>query len=108
MEISNELDWDSNDITALKNFLATKTGLRFVPKILESVPTLLSGGEINTLLVRSGEVRGFSMAVQALMALTAPPAAPTPPQPSAYPPLEADDQWNDGQSLTSKHIVPHA
>lgn len=108
MEITTELDWDSNDIAALKNFLATKTGLRCVPKILESCPTLLSGGEVNALLVRNGEVRGFSMAVQALLALTSPPALPSPPEKSAYPPLDADDQWNDGQSLTSKSIIPHA
>lgn len=102
MEIANSLDWDSNDIAALKNFLATKTGLRFVPKVLESVPTLLSGGEVNALLVRNGEVRGFSMAVQALIALASPPPLPTPPEPSAYPSLTDDAAWSDGQSLTEK------
>lgn len=102
MEISNDLEWDSNDIAALKNFLQTKTGLRFIPKILEHVPTLLSGGEVNALLVRNGEVRGFSMAVQTLIALTSPPPLPTPPEPSAFPSLTDDSAWSDGQNLTEK------
>lgn len=101
MEIADSLEWDSNDIAALKNFLQTKTGLRFVPKILESVPTLLSGGEVNALLVRNGEVRGFSMAVQALLALTSPAPLPAPTEPSAYPSLFDDSGvWGDNQKLT--------
>lgn len=102
MEISNDLSWDSIDRFALKTFLQTRAGLRLFPKILESVPQLLASGDTNALLVRNGEVRGFSMAVQAALALAEPPPKEQSPERTAYPPLDADDQWNDGQSLTEK------
>lgn len=102
MEISNELEWDSNDIANLKNFLGTKTGLRCVPKILEQVPALLAKGEINEILIRSGQVQGFSMAVQTILSLTSPPAPPAPTERNPYPNLFDDAAHNDGQTLTEK------
>lgn len=102
MEIAHELEFDSNDRQAWKNFLATKTGLRLFPKILESVPILLAAGDTNALLVRNGEVRGFSMAVQVALGLTEPPPEPVTPERNAYPSLYDDAAHNDGQSLTEK------
>lgn len=99
MEIANELDWDSNDTTNWKNFLGTKTGLRLVPKILEQVPALLSKGEINEILIKSGEVRGFSIAVQTALSLSSPPPLPNKPEPSAYPDLLDNSAWGDGQEI---------
>lgn len=103
MEISNrELEFDSIDRFGLKTFLATRAGTRLVPKIFECCPVLLSKGEINEILIKTGEVRGFAMAIQALLSLAEPPPKEAPPERTAYPPLDADDQWNDGQSLTEK------
>lgn len=108
MQVTNELEFDANDRQAWKNFLGTRAGLRLIPKSLENAPVLLGSGDTNAILIKSGELRGFQLAIQSLLSLAEPPAPPAPPERTAYPPLDADDQWNDGQSLTSKHIIPHA
>lgn len=102
MEIVKQVEWDSLDFFALKTFLATRAGLRLIPRICESIPALLGKGESNEILIRSGELRGFQLAIQTLLSLAEPPPKEAPPERTAYPPLDADDQWNDGQSLTEK------
>lgn len=97
---SDSLPWDSTDVAIWRQFLDTRTGTRLIPKLLESVPALLSGGDVNAILIRSGDVRGFSSAARILLSLTqespvAPVAAPT-----NYAALEDDGAWNDGQKLT--------
>lgn len=82
---------------AWRDFLNTETGRRVVGKALESVPTLLAGGNVNEILIRSGEVRGWSAAAQAFLSLAAP--LPKPPEaPPAFPDLDDDAKWSD--SLT--------
>lgn len=103
MEIANDgLEFDSIDRFAWKQFLATRAGLRLIPKVAESLPSLLRKGETNDLLIRSGEVIGFQLVLQTLLSLAEPPAKETPLAPSPYPNLLDDDAWNDGQTLTKK------
>jgi hypothetical protein len=103
MQIAAEqLDWDSNDIAALKAFLATKTGLRFLPKVCESLPGLLPAGETNAMMVRAGEVRGFQIAIQAALSLSFPAPEPAKAEPIAYPNLTDDAAWADGQTIEPK------
>lgn len=103
MQIADDgLEFDSIDKFAWKTFLATRAGLRLIPKVAESLPALLRKGETNDILIRSGEVTGFQLALQALLALAQPPPKEAPPERVAYPALDDDAQWNDGQSLTEK------
>jgi hypothetical protein len=60
--------------------------------MMERVPGLLAEGHVNRILIRSGELRGFQQAVQALLDLTHSPQAL--PQPvTEYPDLLDDKQW---------------
>jgi len=97
---SDSLPWDSTDIALWRQFLDTRTGARLIPKLLESVPPLLGGGDVNAILIRSGDVRGFGAAARILLSLTSEAPAPTPAAPTTYAALEDDGAWNDGQKLT--------
>lgn len=99
MEIlANPSDWTAFDAEILAKFLETDTGKRLIPKLVETKPELLAGGEINAILIRSGEVRSFDRMVTELLTLAHPPA-PIPQPVSEYPPLTRDEAWNDGQRL---------
>lgn len=78
-----------------REFLATETGRRVVAKALEAVPPLFAKGDSNEILIRSGEVRGWAAAAQALLSLAAPIPKP-PKEESAFPALEDDSAWPDG------------
>lgn len=98
MITNDSLDWDSEDVANLHAWLSTKTGARFLPKVLEATPELLSSGETNDILIRNGEVRGCQMIARTILSLTVIPPAPV-QEDSAYPSLEDDAKWNDGQKL---------
>lgn len=103
MEIANDgLEFDSIDKFAWKQFLATRAGLRLIPKVAEHAPQLLGAGDTNAILIKSGELRGFQLAIQTLLSLAEPPPKEMPPERTAYPNLTDDAAWNDGQSLTQK------
>ncbi len=91
-------DWTQIDAENLARFLETDTGKRLVPKLVEHKPSLLAGGEINSILIRSGEVRSFDSMIEALFMLAHPPAPVAPPS-TEYPALTDDTAWRDGQRL---------
>jgi hypothetical protein len=100
MEITTEsLPWSSDDIANWASFLSTQTGQRVLPKLLESTPGLLAKGDINEILIRSGEVRGFQDAARNLLSLSAHTPLPPSDPASNYPPLIDDAAWNDGQKI---------
>lgn len=98
---NSPVEWDlQEDREILAQFLRTRTGQRLLPKVLESAPILLAGGDINSILIRSGEVRGFGTAVSALLTLSVVEAAPPEEQnANLYPNLHDDTQWTDGRFL---------
>lgn len=99
MEITNDqLPFDAEDAAIFAGFLNTVTGRRLIPKLLENAPTLLSGGPTNEILIRAGELRGFSEAVRSLLSLQV-VIPEIKPEPTAYPPLENDAAWADNQTL---------
>ena len=101
MEIlANEGDWTTTDEIALAAFLETPTGCRFIPALVKNAPGLLPGGDINAILIRSGEVRAFQTVIESIFILAHPPAPlPATSESSEYPRLENDAAWNDGQKL---------
>jgi len=99
MEIlAGSLEWTQFDSEKLSSFLDSETGKRLLPKLVEVAPPLLDGGDTNRILIRAGEVRGFQTVVREIISL-AHPSPPAPKQENEYPPLEADEQWKDGQKL---------
>jgi hypothetical protein len=100
MITNDTLDWTSDDELNLRAFLATTSGKRLLPKVCESSPVNLPGGDTNDILIRSGEVRGFASAVATLLALsTRPPTAQVDVDHAniTYPSLKDDAAWDDGQ-----------
>lgn len=99
MQVTNDqLDWDSEDVISWRQFLGTRAGSRLIPKLLEHIPALLPSGDTNAILIRNGEVRGWTEAGRTLLALAVP--APEMKQvESPYPDLTDDSQWNDGQKI---------
>lgn len=100
MEIINatQLPWETEDIEQFQKFLETTAGKRLIPKLAESAPPLLGSGLTNDILIRSGEMRGFQLAIQSLFSLAhSQPAAIVPE--NHYPPLEDDRFWADGHKL---------
>lgn len=97
--IADRLDWASNDEENLAKFLETETGKRFLPKLLESTPMLLAKGDTNEILIRAGEVRGYQDVARNILALAHSAPVTKPEAASAYPGLENDAAWNDGQKL---------
>lgn len=97
--IADSLSWTSNDEENLSKFLDTETGKRFLPKLLESTPSLLETGETNGILIRSGIVRGFQEVARTILFLAHPSPSVISTPASAYPDLENDHAWEDGQKL---------
>lgn len=99
MEITTDaLEWNSDDIAAWGKFLRSRSGQRLLPKLLESVPSLFDSGDTNKILIRSGEVRGWSESARTLLFLAREPITPT-TEITPYPPLEDDRHW-EGDKLT--------
>ena len=92
------MDWTSVDEENWAKFLDSETGKRLLPKLLEETPLLLAKGDINEILIRSGEVRGVQTIARTLLDLAHPQQRVTPVA-GEYVPLEADHLWNDGQTL---------
>lgn len=93
MEVTNQtLAWDSNDEVVFRTFLLTETGKRLVPKVFESAPVLLDSGDTNSILIRTGTLLGFQLAIRSLLDLAYMPPAPVTPT-SEYPDLLDNAAW---------------
>lgn len=97
MEITTDnLPWSSDDEFRWNAFLQTETGKRLIPKLAERLPVLLDGGDVNRILIRTGETRGFQYSISVLLELAH--AQPLPPKSEhSHPDLEDDTKWSDGQ-----------
>lgn len=98
--VAGPLEWTFVDEQRWAEFLSTETGKRVIPTLAERVPELLGGGEINAVLIRSGEVRGYQSALRTLLELAQSKESAKQDISTTYPPLEDDTAWNDGQKLT--------
>lgn len=105
--VANPLDWLTTDQERWAAFLETETGKRLLPHLAESAPQLLPKGDINEILIRTGEVRGYQNVLRDLILAAHPTAKVTPSQStSEYPPLTDDSKWNDGEKLTPEDSEP--
>lgn len=93
-----ELSWSSEDEINLREFLKTRTGQKFLPKLAESAPGLLSEGDTNKVLIRNGQLLGYQFAIREILSLTMPAPVAQPEKPE-YPDLTDDKAWNDGLKI---------
>jgi hypothetical protein len=101
MEIlAKESDWTPNDEERFAAFLETETGKRLIPALAQTMPGLMACGQVEAILIRSGEVRAFQNVIENLIMLAHPPQAVGGTDSTEYVPLERDDLWKDGQKLT--------
>lgn len=109
MEItSTPLEWTSDDALNFRAFLKTQSGSRLLPKAAESTPALLPEGDINRILIRSGEVRGFQAVIQTLLSLAYPTAEPENTAGNTnYPDLTDDRSWDDGNKIETATPSPY-
>lgn len=92
---NKDLQWTSDDAIALRAFLESQTGSRFLQQLAEAAPVLLDGADqVEKTLVRSGQVKGFSEAVTTIINLTV-EAPKYVPEKSAYPDLDRDELWSE-------------
>jgi hypothetical protein len=98
--VAKATDWLHTDQEHWAAFLETETGKRLLPTLAESAPQLLAEGDINKVLIRSGEVRGYQSVLKDLILLAHPSAQVEPSTTTEYPPLTDDSKWNDGNKLT--------
>lgn len=87
-------DWTSDDAVNLRNFLGSQTGERLLVHLGESVPELLGSGDTNSVLIRSGEVKGGSALLSAIVSLTIEPPKSVPTVSDKYADLDDDSKWN--------------
>lgn len=99
MNIGNDLpDFDSEDRQQLRNFLGTRAGQRLFPRAAADCPALLTQGETNAIMIRTGEVSGYMKALQAISALTVEEKPPTVDS-ATYPAPEDDALWDDKRKV---------
>lgn len=94
--------WTSTEASVWKDFLKTGTGQRLLRYLAESEPFLLRHGDINAILIRSGEVAQHKQIVSELLELTGAVDALEPETNLSpnYPPLDADEHW-EGAKLNN-------
>lgn len=92
---NKESEWTSDDAIALRTFLESVSGQRFLFHVAENCPELLGGGESNSVLIRSGEVKGYSSSLKNILSLTIEPPQTAIPVSSNYPDLDDDSKWID-------------
>ena len=92
--------WTNLDAERLAGFLQTETGKRLLPSLAERVPTLLPKGDVNEILIRTGEVRGAQECLNNVLHLAHGDFSDKPATAAeTYPRLDDDAKWNDGQKL---------
>jgi hypothetical protein len=97
--VAKPSDWTSIDAERWAAFLETETGKRLIPNLAETAPGLLASGDVNAILIRAGEVRGFQSVLREMISLAHPPAKLEERVTESYPSLTDDSKWEDGQKL---------
>jgi len=63
------LEWDSTEAGILRTFLDSPTGQKILTLLHGRIPGLLDGGDVNKILIRSGQVAGAQMIFDSLVSL---------------------------------------
>lgn len=88
-------EWTSDDAIALRNFLESVSGQRALIHLAEGCPELLGCGDINSILIRSGEVKGWSAVLKLFLSLTVEVPQTLPERKSdTHPDLDDDSKFD--------------
>jgi hypothetical protein len=90
--------WTSDNAKVWREFLDTTTGQRLLRLIAQEEPELLSKGDVNEILIRSGELRHHKSLVSLFLFLVGEIVEEQPTVSLAYPPLDDDKYW-EGDKL---------
>lgn len=86
-------DWESPDVSALRDFLATATGKKLLPALAMQRP-VLAGTSMESTALRAKLAEGFERCFSSLVQMAYPAlAAEAQTVSPAYPPLEDEGFW---------------
>jgi hypothetical protein len=104
--LADSTAWLPNDSENLAHFLDTETGKRLLPQLAGHCPVLLDKGDVNAILIRSGEVRAWTGMIESLLNLAHPAPVVNMNPATEYPELTNDAAWNDGQRIETEDQKP--
>lgn len=84
--------WDSNDVSALRAFLASPTGRKVFPVLVDEGPAIF-GTEPNFVALQAKVVEGYELCLKSLARLTLGIEKPAVEETPAYPSLTDDRYW---------------
>jgi hypothetical protein len=90
------LQWDSAEAGILQTFLDSPTGQKVLTILHGRIPGLLEKGDVNEILIRSGQVAGAQMIFDSLVSLVVERPIEAQSQPKteeSYPDLDNEDAW---------------
>jgi hypothetical protein len=99
--VADASQWTQIDEEAFFKFLQTETGKRLLPRLAEMAPLLLEEGDTNKVLIRAGKLKGYQEALMNLLGLSHHIEEQRTDNQSAYPPLEDDSKWDDGNKIAT-------
>jgi len=85
-------EWDSNDVSALRDFLASPAGRKIFPVLVEEGPSL-GGLEPQRVALQAKLVEGYELCLRAFARLTQGMEKNTVDEVPAYPSLTDDKYW---------------
>jgi DNA-binding transcriptional ArsR family regulator len=86
-------EWDSNDVSALRAFLASPTGRKVFPVLVDEGPTL-GGAEMSSVALHAKFAQGYEACMSVLARLTRGIEKPSVEEAPAYPSLTDDRYWS--------------
>ena len=87
-------EWNKDSAELLRQFLDTGAGQLFITHLSAARPALLpDSADINHTATRASTVRGFELAVNAVLSLSVPPVAEK-TEVENYPNLDDDSKWD--------------
>lgn len=84
-------DWDSNDAAALRAFLSSPSGKRFLFRLRNDRPAIVSFVASDCQLRQAGLAAGFEMCVNSILEYLTVPVTASPA--NMYPDLDDDTAW---------------
>jgi hypothetical protein len=96
---TKESDWTSGHATVLRQFLESPEGRDALALLASFRPALLDGAHQVKTLVRSGEVKGYELAITTLLSMVTPEFEKSLHKPKeleqSYPDLDDDTKWKE-------------
>lgn len=103
---AKNVDWTSMDAKRLADILQSEFGQKLIQNWMNNAPSLLDGSDVNKTLVASGQVKGYSQALEVFVTLSHEQPALVEKQPETHPSLDSDDGWPKELQLAPQPSAP--